>query len=757
MESPDPPRLSVVVCVCNIEGFVAECIESLLSQDFDDFEIIAVDDCSTDSSGAVLDDLAAGNSRLRVVHLEENVGLGMARNAGLRRARGDYVLFLDGDDMMTPGSLTAIASRLTENADPDVLLYDYERLYWWGDRKRNRLSRLLTEAGTRSFGLGEHPGLLRIFPVAWNKAYRRDFLDTLRLEFTVGYYEDVSWTLITMIRATRISALDRVCVQYRQRRFGGILQTQTTRHSDVLTQYEAVFSHLEDLPSLEDRWASSVHRQMVNHLLSIWEHPKRLPADYRPEFFRIASQRSRERLPSRGFEFSNDRRQAVKQWLLLHGRRRTLTLLQRLARTVRAVRRRGFTLRRRSVNASSALRRRCLELYYRWQLRLPIDPQLAVYSAYWNAGYQCSPRAIYEKAAEIVPDTRGVWVIRETGHPAPRGTVTVRPGTRAYWKALARARVLVNNVNFPDEVVKRPGTTHLQTQHGTPLKYMGIDLRDRPVASGGTNMGNLLRRSDRWDFNLSANPHSSRVWRRAFPCDYEMLELGSPRNDRLVTATAADTATVRRQLGVSPSGGTDKDPPPAHTVILYAPTHREFDRSFVPPLDVDRFAKALGPDYSILLRAHHRYSPGPRTGPGGIPNEAVRDTSPPLAARVVDVSRYPTIEDLCIAADVLITDYSSVMFDFANLRRPIVLFTPDWDAYRMVRGVYFDVVSAPPGVVTEDPEHLVTLIRSNAHTGALAWDRLDEFRRRFCPFDDGSAAERVVRRVFLGEDPPSTL
>ena len=82
-------------------------------------------------------------------HLDENVGLGMSRNAGLRRARGDYILFLDGDDMMTPGALSAIATRLTDNAYPDILLYDYERAYWWGDRKRNRLSRLLTEAGTR--------------------------------------------------------------------------------------------------------------------------------------------------------------------------------------------------------------------------------------------------------------------------------------------------------------------------------------------------------------------------------------------------------------------------------------------------------------------------------------------------------------------------------------------------------------------------------------------------------------------------------
>ena len=154
------------------------------------------------------------------------------------------------------------------------------------------------------FSLDDNPGLLRIFPVAWNKAYRREYLNALGLEFAVGYYEDVSWTLLTMIRATRIGALDRVCVQYLQRRFGGILQTQTTRHIDVLAQYEAVFSHLEALPSLDERWSPSVHRQMVNHVLAIWEHPRRLPPEFRKEFFRIAAQRSRKRCPSRGFEYS---------------------------------------------------------------------------------------------------------------------------------------------------------------------------------------------------------------------------------------------------------------------------------------------------------------------------------------------------------------------------------------------------------------------------------------------------------------------
>ena len=745
MRSPAPLRLSVVVCAHDVEGFLAECVESLLTQDCDGFEIVAVDDCSADSSGAVLDDLAARDARLQVTHLTENVGLGLARNAGVALARGDYVLFLDGDDTMTPGSLSAIADRLAECGDPDVLLYDYERTFWWGEKKRNRLARLLNQAGHQPYALDANPDLLRIFPVAWNKSYRRDYLREVGLQFALGYYEDISWTMIALMRARTIGTLDRVCVHYRQRRFGGILQTRTSRHVEVIDQYATVFSHLSGTPQLYDKWAPVVHRQLVNHLLSIWEHPRRLPADYRPEFFAVASRRSRELCPSPGFVYSGDRRQAVKQWLLLHGRRRTLVALQWGARAVRTVRGRGGRLSRGWARLARTLRARVLRLYYRWQLMLPIDQQLAVYSAYWNAGYQCNPRAVYEKAAELAPEIRGVWVIRSHGYPAPSGTATVRPDSRAYWKTLARARFFINNVNFPDAIVKRPGTTHLQTQHGTPLKYMGIDLLEQPAANGGTNLGNLLRRSDRWDFNLSANPYSSRVWRRAFPCDYEMLELGYPRNDRLVTATDADTVEMRRRVGIPPTASiADDAEATGRTVILYAPTHREFDRSFVSPLDVNRLASGLGDRFTILVRGHHKYSYP--TQPG-----ASSSDPRPTAARVIDVSRHQPIEDLCIAADVLITDYSSIMFDFANLRRPVVLFTPDWDIYRRVRGVYFDVVAEPPGVVAEDVDQLVELLCTGAYRTPETQDLLEAFRKRFCPYDDGLAAERVVRRVFLDD------
>ena len=118
---------------------------------------------------------------------------------------------------------------------------------------------------------------------------------------------------------------------------------------------------------------------------------------------------------------------------------------------------------------------------------------------------------------------------------------------------------------------------------------------------------------------------------------------------------------------------------------------------------------------------------------------------------IVDVSAYPVVEDLYLAADVLITDYSSAMFDYAVLDRPVVIHAPDWPTYQELRGVYFDLMGQPPGAVATSEAELFEIFATGAESGTEATAARAAFRDRFCYLDDGGAAERVVRRVFLGE------
>ena len=145
--------------------------------------------------------------------------------------------------------------------------------------------------------------------------------------------------------------------------------------------------------------------------------------------------------------------------------------------------------------------------YYAAQRTRPLDPNLAVFAAYWYRGVRCSPAAIYHKMRELAPDVQGVWIVKKNRiTDLPPGTPYVVDGSVNYYRLLARARYLVNNVNFPDLYVKRPGSVYVQTHHGTPLKVMGMDHYKFPVGAAGVDLPALLRRCDNWDFSISTSP-----------------------------------------------------------------------------------------------------------------------------------------------------------------------------------------------------------------------------------------------------------
>ncbi|MEU2880157.1 glycosyltransferase, partial [Streptomyces sp. NPDC007070] len=278
------PRFSVIVPVHRVQAYLHQCLESVLTQSFTDLELIAVDDCSPDACGAVLDEFAARDPRVRVVHLPVNGGLGPARNAGTAEATGDYLIYLDGDDTLAPGALRSIADRLTATGDPEVLVYGFARADWTGRAVPDEVRAPLAHDGPAPFRLADRPELLRVLMVAWNKACRRDFVAREGLSFPAGYYEDTPWTYPVLLTARSIATLDRVCVHYRQRP-GSILGTADRRHLDVFDQYDRLFAFLDRRPEL-DCWRPALYRRMVDHLGTVGTRPGRVPRGCRREFWR---------------------------------------------------------------------------------------------------------------------------------------------------------------------------------------------------------------------------------------------------------------------------------------------------------------------------------------------------------------------------------------------------------------------------------------------------------------------------------------
>ncbi|MFE7649539.1 bifunctional glycosyltransferase/CDP-glycerol:glycerophosphate glycerophosphotransferase [Streptomyces phaeoluteigriseus] len=703
------PRFSIIVPSHGVAGRLSLALDSVLGQSFGDFELIPVCDAPDAPAWAVAAGYAERDSRVTPVFSPPSAGLAGARNTGMRAATGAYLLFLDGDDTLAPGALTALDARLAETGEVDVLYAGHERTPWWEGEPADPAAPLFAKAPQGAFAPAEAPEITGVQLPVWSAAYRHDFLTAHALAFPTGHFTDIGFGGLVTVHAERVAVLRSVVVRHLLRRQGSRLNLPGEHHADLLEQTDLVLTRAAGRGFTGDLFA-----QLFAAVLKTAAHPARLPASGRRAFFRRATALYRRHRPA-GFRRPGGSL-GVQHRLLAAGAYTAFRALRGANRKLSAAAQR--------IPRPRGLRTR---LYYRLQLRRRIDPHLAVYCAYWGRGYACSPAAIHAKAAELAPHIRSVFLVEpDQAHAMPPGIDHAVIGSRRAWRLLARAKYLVNNANFAECVVKREGSVHVQTQHGTPLKKMGVDQSTYPVVAAATgSFTKLLGRVDRWDYNLSSNTHSTQMWERAFPGSYEHLEYGYPRNDVFWTATAEDVARVRRELGV----------PEGKTAVLYAPTHRDHRTGFDAGLDLEAFCEAAGEDVVVLLRAHYFYDRGVRRGSG----------------RIIDVTAHRSSEDVCLAADVLVTDYSSIMFDYANLDRPIVVYADDWDVYTETRGVYFDLMAAPPGPVARTPEELARVFADGSYDSAASRSLRNIFRARFCQFDDGRAAERVVRRVLLGE------
>ncbi|TGN72370.1 CDP-glycerol glycerophosphotransferase family protein [Streptomyces bauhiniae] len=706
------PQLSVIVYGPNTQGHLTELLDSLDAHPLPDTEVIvaAVGDWARET--------AEGHAPETVtVPLPEGTPDAEARSAGAARASGRWLHFVHAKDGLPAGAPRLLAERTAElDERTDVVLLDHVTTTWRTTAVPSRDGRLLAGAGRAAVTLDDSPDLLRLTPLLGTRAVRAAFWREHEEEFSGG---DENFTAqAALLRADRVACLDQTAYDDRRLRRESLPPRTPEDRYALIDRYERLLALTEGRRPVR----AVLYGLMVRDLVRVFAR-EGMPEPVAREFFRRASAAAVRWRPEghqrpAGLE-------GVRHALLEEGAYTRYRALQTANRTRRSARK-AVRARKRRLGV------RLREQQYRRALTRPLDPHLAVFAAYWDRGVACNPAAIAAKLAELAPHIHPVWVVtKENAALLPHGTDHVIPGTRRYWETLATAKYLVNNVNFPNAVVKRPGSVHLQTHHGTPLKRMGLDQREHPAAAQGLDFAALLSRIDKWDYSVSANSHSTRMWERAYPARYTSLDHGYPRNDVFYTATADDVRAARERLGI----------PPGRTAVLYAPTHRDYEAGFTPRLDLATLADRLGEDTVLLVRAHYFYGGGAAS-----PLTGLRRTG-----RIIDVSAYDPVEELCLAADVLVTDYSSIMFDYANLDRPIVVHADDWETYRTTRGVYFDLMAEAPGRVARTQEELTEILTSGAWRDETATKARTAFRRRFCEFDDGRAAERVVRRVFLGE------
>jgi len=360
----------------------------------------------------------------------------------------------------------------------------------------------------------------------------------------------------------------------------------------------------------------------------------------------------------------------------------------------------------------------------------------SIFFVSWK-GKSCgdNPLGVAEELRRRGDDREHLWAVTDWSVPVPEGGTGVLRGTQEYYEALARSKYIISNDDMQAPFRKRDDQVYLQTWHGTPLKKIGFDIANPQFISGTAYFDHLARDIAQWDLLLSPNPFSTPVMRRAFRYDGEICEYGYPRNDVLRRADTAEVAArVRERLGL----------PDGKRVVLYAPTWRDNQvyangrrYRFDMRLDLERAWRDLGQDHVFLIRGHHHMADDV---PAGM-----------RAGFAVNVTSYPDITELFLVSDVLVTDYSSAMFDYAVTGRPILFFVYDLAEYRdSLRGFYFDFEAEAPGPLLASSAEVIDTLKDIDAVSVSYRDAYQRFAARFCSLDDGKAAARVCDRLFPG-------
>ncbi len=372
-----------------------------------------------------------------------------------------------------------------------------------------------------------------------------------------------------------------------------------------------------------------------------------------------------------------------------------------------------------------------------------IKPHQILYQVRDGKSITDSPYAIFLglNAHETFSNYQHIWVV---DHPDTlvfyqekfkvfQNVSFVIKESNEYLKALTESKFLINNATFPAYFTKKPEQVYINTWHGTPLKHMGFDVKNNLKGSQNT-MKNFLAS----DYMISPNAHTTNIFKHAFKLDGlysgEILEIGYPRIDLTINTTANEAREyLAEHLNLK------KNP-----IILYCPTWRgknvnDPENSLLNVFEEIKLLNQKLP-HQVLVKVHpFVYSKA----------KEMPELKPYLVPDFLDTNQ------LMPAVDLMITDYSSIFFDFLVTDKPIVFYVPDLDKYQNERGVYIDLC-ALPGPVADNIQDVITLVSNESYKDADVQEKYAKFKHNFVNYENGSVTERLIESVFLNQQDTSS-
>lgn len=361
----------------------------------------------------------------------------------------------------------------------------------------------------------------------------------------------------------------------------------------------------------------------------------------------------------------------------------------------------------------------------------PFENPTIIFESFGGRQISDSPLALYDYIKNNYQKIDVIWSVEKSmvSYCKKNDINYVLRNTVKWAESLTKAQVWVSNARFPNYVRKQKHTFYVQTWHGTPLKKLGLDI-DNVLMPGTTTKKyhkNFVAEANKWDVLVSPNQYSSSIFRRAFGFKNVLLNTGYPRTDKLVSSTNDQIMKMKMDMGI----------PLSKKVVLYAPTYRDDSYiskgkyAFELPFDVKKMQETLGDEYVLVLRMHYLISSDLNVAQYG--------------DFVIDQSNYHDISDLYLVADLMITDYSSVFFDYAYLKKPVLFYPYDFEKYKdELRGFYLDYETELPGEIAYTEKELLNALSAyKEDSSAIVDDRMVAFYDEFCPFDKGDATKKI--------------
>ncbi|WP_295593154.1 CDP-glycerol glycerophosphotransferase family protein [uncultured Methanobrevibacter sp.] len=346
--------------------------------------------------------------------------------------------------------------------------------------------------------------------------------------------------------------------------------------------------------------------------------------------------------------------------------------------------------------------------------------------------YSGQPKYIYEKMLELGLDEKYdfVWAYNKEKLKIPGNPVVIKRRSEHYFDMLRASSYWITNISFP---ILKPNENviHIHTTHGTPYKRMGTDINS---TDKNVTKGSISREVGTWNYLLSPSDYAKDIFKRSFEYDGPIINKGYPANDIFYEDTSIKEQEIKDKLHIDSN----------KKIILYCPTFRDYEvdehdrKKYSHVLDLEKICENLGNDYIIIIRLHYSIL-------------RQLDLSEKVKNVIMDLSNYDDIADLYLISDILITDYSSVFFDFAHSKKPILFYVPDIEKYSSLRGLYSEVKESLPGPEIYNEDELIRCIRNITDVEKEYANQYNKFYKKFCGLGHGNASEEVINIIFGGE------